>query len=205
MHRYITYRTVALLNAIVLMMFAFSYDFTAYGAHVDADYSISEQSATVYISEEPVTPDPVIIEEDSPVQYFDVPLDEDLQDRIFELCEARGIDPAIVIAMIGKESRYNPQTVGDHGNSYGLMQIQPRWHRARMEKLGCDNLLDPYQNVTVGIDLLGDLMSTGNSIEWALMAYNGGSSYANRKAAQGAISSYAQMVLQRSKEITYKM
>lgn len=205
MYRCITYRTVALLNAIVLMMFAFSYDFTVYGAHVDVDYSISEQAATVYISEEPVTPDPVVIEEDPPVQYFDVPLDESLQDHIFELCEARGIDPAIVIAMIGKESRYNPQTVGDHGNSYGLMQIQPRWHRARMEKLGCDNLLDPYQNVTVGIDLLGVLMSTGKSIEWALMAYNGGSSYANRKAAQGAISSYAQTVLQRSKEITYKM
>lgn len=201
MYRCRSYRVMVFLYTMIFMLFVCSYDYSAIGLGEteDVSYSISQQASN-YISEEPIAPDPEPIEEDPPVQYFDVPLDESLQDHIFELCEARGIDPAVIISVIGKESHYNASALGDHGNSLGLMQIQPRWHRARMEKLGCNDLLDPYQNVTVGIDLLGDLLQSGGSIEWALMAYNGGSSYANRKAAQGEISDYAKTVLNMTKE-----
>lgn len=133
-------------------------------------------------------------------QYFDVPLDEDLQDYIFIRCEEKGLDPAIVISLISKESNFNPNAVGDKGNSLGLMQIQPRWHKDRMERLGCTDLMDPYQNVTVGIDLLGDLVAFKNSVEWGLMAYNGGCTYANRKASQGVVSDYAKTIISMSKE-----
>lgn len=129
------------------------------------------------------------------VVYFDVPLEEPLQDRIFELCEERGIDPAIIIAMIERESRFRPSIKGDHGRSYGLMQIKPKWHQKRANELGCPDLLNPYHNVTVGIDLLGDLIETGGSLEWALMAYNGGAAYANRLAARGEVSDYAKAIL----------
>lgn len=129
--------------------------------------------------------------------YFDVPLSEDLQDYIFELCEKYSVDPAIVIAMIERESNYKAGALGDRGNSHGLMQIQPRWNQARMNKLNCQNLLDPYQNVTVGVDLLGELFGKGKTVEWVLMAYNGGESYANRKAKAGEVSDYAKYVLAR--------
>ena len=128
-------------------------------------------------------------------EYFDVPMSEDLQNHIFELCENRGIDPEIVIAIISKESNFCSSAVGDSGNSLGLMQIQPYWHSERMEELGCTDLLDPFQNVTVGIDILGDLIDSSGSIEWALMAYNGGAGYANEKVSQGVISDYASSVL----------
>lgn len=129
------------------------------------------------------------------VQYFDVPLDEHLQDHIFLWCKDRGVDPALVIAIIGKESIYNPKAEGDSGNSLGLMQIQPRWHYARMEKYGCTDLLDPYQNVIIGVDILADLFATGHSTEWVLMAYNGGHAYANEKLALGIVSDYATTVI----------
>ena len=140
-------------------------------------------------------------EEVEVVEYFDVPLDKELQDYIFELCEEHNIEPALVIAMIGKESNYNASAIGDRGNSLGLMQIQPRWNQDRMDILGCQNLLDPFQNVAVGIDLLGELFSKGNSVEWVLMAYNGGQSYANRKISNGEVSTYAQTVLSNSENL----
>lgn len=135
------------------------------------------------------------------VVYFDVPLEEPLQDRIFELCEERGIDPAIIVAMIERESRFRASIKGDHGRSYGLMQIQPKWHQKRANELGCPDLLNPYHNVTVGIDLLGDLIETGGSLEWALMAYNGGAAYANRLAARGEVSNYAKAVLSNAEKL----
>lgn len=136
--------------------------------------------------------------------YFDVPLDHKLQDYIFELCDEKCIDPAIIIAMIDKESKFDIDIIGDKGKSYGLMQIQPRWHKERMEELGVTDLLDPYQNVTVGIDILAELLESGESLEWALMAYNGGHSYANRLTAEGRLSTYASTVIENASELERK-
>ena len=128
-------------------------------------------------------------------RYFDVPLSEDLQDYIFELCEERDIDPAIVIGIIERESDFRSKLMGDNGKSYGLMQVMKKWHVKRMARLGVTNLKDPYQNVLVGIDYLDELIDRGNGIEWALMAYNGGPGYANRKMAAGVVTNYARGVM----------
>lgn len=136
--------------------------------------------------------------------YFDVPLEHKLQDYIFELCEEKCIDPAIIIAMIDKESKFDIDIIGDKGKSYGLMQIQPRWHKERMKELGVTDLLDPYQNVTVGIDILAELLESGKSLEWALMAYNGGHSYANRLESEGRLSTYASTVIEIASELERK-
>ena len=145
----------------------------------------------------------VLIEEEKP-RFFDVPLDEDLQTYIFELSEDIGIDPAIVIAIIEKESNYDASAVGDHGRSLGLMQIQFRWHTARMAELECDDLLDARQNVCVGIDILADLLGEGKSIEWVLMAYNGGHAYADRLASEGRVSEYANKIIEIANELERK-
>lgn len=143
------------------------------------------------------------IAEESP-KYFDVPLEEGLQDYIFALCEESEIDPAIVIAMIKTESNFDSSAIGDKGNSKGLMQIQQRFHEDRMKRLMCTDLLNPYQNVTVGIDLLSELMDKGKGLEWALMAYNGGAAYANKYAASGTLSKYASKVLTYSENLIIK-
>ena len=133
--------------------------------------------------------------EEPPVQYYDIPLSKDLQDYIFGLCANYDIEPELIFAIIKKESKFVASLMGDNGNSYGLMQIQPKWHQARMDSLFCPNLLNPYQNVTVGIDYLGELFDTGNSLEWVLMAYNSGPSNAYKNVASGRVSQYAKTVL----------
>lgn len=136
-----------------------------------------------------------------PVTYYDVPLDDELQNHIFAICDEAEIDPRIVIAMIEKESMYKADVMGDNGRSFGLMQIQKRWHEDRMKRLGCNDLLDPYQNITVGVDLLSELNGKGNSIEWTLMAYNGGVAYANKKVKTGIVSDYAKDVISISENL----
>lgn len=128
--------------------------------------------------------------------YFDIPLDRDLQEHLYAVCEARGVDPALVVAMIQRESNFDIDAIGDQGNSLGLMQIQPRWNQERMAALNCWDLLDPYQNITVGVDIIGELLEDGKGVEWALMAYNGGPAYANRLSGSGSVSTYAKAVLE---------
>lgn len=139
------------------------------------------------------TTEPEITE--TPVTLYNVPLDEELQLFIIERAEMNGIDPAIIFAMAYRESTYDASAIGDGGNSYGLLQIQPRWHKWRMEQYGCDNLLDPYQNVIVGIDYLAELLDRyDGDIAKALVGYNQGS-------YNGTVTKYANAVMEAAEEL----
>ena len=161
-------------------------------------FSVEEARAEIDIPESAaVVAEPVSsVEGPEILEYYDVPLDDELQAFIFGRCERHGLDPAIVIAMIDVESKFKSDTIGDRGAAYGLMQVQPRWHAERIDRLGVWDLLDPYQNVEVGLDYLGELVAKGRGIEWALMAYNGGYSYANGFVERGEISNYAREVME---------
>lgn len=137
--------------------------------------------------------EPVDITEQAPL--YDVPLSADLQEHIRQLCDDYGVDMPLVLAIIGQESNYRSDAVGDNGNSLGLMQIQPRWHQARMDDLGVTDLLDPYQNVAVGIDLLAELIGENKGAEWAVTAYNAGTAAADYNNAIGTRIEYTESVM----------
>ena len=134
-------------------------------------------------------------EEEVPVAPYDVPLSKGLQLHIIETAEFYGIDPAIIFAIAYHESTYNPKAIGDNGNSIGLLQVQERWHGARMGRLGADNLLDPYQNVLVGVDFLAELLDRyDGDMAKALVAYN-------RGHYSGTITYYAKAVMEKAEEL----
>lgn len=62
------------------------------------------------------------------------------------------------MALIEHESGYVFDKTGDDGNSIGYMQIYESAHTDRMERLNCTNLMNPYQNVKVGIELSAKLI-----------------------------------------------
>lgn len=129
---------------------------------------------------------------------IEIPMEAELQEWIYTYCNERNISPAIVIAVIEKESNYNSNAIGDKCNSYGLMQIYKKFHTDRMEKLGVTDLLDAKQNVKVGVDYLLELFNESPEPAWALNAYNGGRAYANRKAAAGEDTEYSVDILDRA-------
>ena len=90
---------------------------------------------------------------------YPVPLDDELQIYIEQLCAEYEVPANVVFAVIEVESGYDPSLVGDGGNSWGLMQIYATQHTARCVRLGAWNLLDPKANVRVGIDFLGELLA----------------------------------------------
>ena len=133
--------------------------------------------------------------------YSNVPLSEGLKEYIVVLCESKHISPALVFAIIDRESSFDEKAIGDNGHSFGLMQIQPRWSKERMARLGCLDLLNPYQNVAVGIDILSTYFEKYEDIAYVLMAYNGGESYAENNMKNGIYETdYTRYVLEKSKE-----
>ena len=134
-------------------------------------------------------------------KYYDVPISDDIQLKIKEICDSYNIEMPLILAMIKHESGFDSGVLGDGEDSVGLMQIQPKWHSFRMEKLMVTDLTDPVQNVRVGADLLSELIEKGKGIEWALMAYNGGERMADQMYESGKTSIYAQKVMQYKEEI----
>lgn len=74
------------------------------------------------------------------------------------LCKQNDVPYALVLAIIEHESGYEFDKVGDGGQSKGYMQIYEKWHTDRMKRLSCTDLMNPYQNVRVGIDFLSYLL-----------------------------------------------
>ena len=128
------------------------------------------------ISDNIVEPEP-----EPEIDIYPVNLDADLQRYIIETCEEYMINPSIIIAMCFYESSFKADAIGDNGECMGLMGISPRWCWPEMEKLNCPDMRDPYQNVTVGIDIFAQKLAKYDwNTEMALMSYNAGDAGAHR-------------------------
>lgn len=108
----------------------------------------------------------------------------DAEDHIDKTAKRYGLEPQIVKALIEEESGWCASAEGDNGQSIGLMQIQPRWHKERLTRLGITNLYDPEQNVTVGCDILAELLGKYGNYEDALSVYNSGNTLDGREYAE---------------------
>ena len=127
--------------------------------------------------------------------YPGIPLRQDFIEYLTGICKDYDVPVPLVLAVIARESDFDAGLVDDYGQSYGLMQVQPQWHRERMERLGVIDLLDPSQNILVGIDYLAELLNIGKGEEYAVMWYNGGEIHANAYYKRGEMSHYCADVM----------
>lgn len=105
----------------------------------------------------------------------------------FRAAEDSGLDPLLVLAVISIESRFNPIAESVMG-AKGLMQIIPKYHRARLlQHGGEDAVLDPESNILVGTKILQEYVYRTGTLEAGLQTYNG--------AARDESAQYAQRVL----------
>ena len=96
-----------------------------------------------------------------------------------------GVAPALVKAVVWRESRFNARALGSRGE-IGLMQVLPKaaakdWSEAeRRPDLPPEHLLDPGTNTLVGAWYLEKLLKryaqTDNPLPYALADYNAGRS-----------------------------
>src|SRR4051812_40296329 len=95
-----------------------------------------------------------------------------------------GLDPLLVLAVISIESRFNPIAESGMG-AKGLMQIIPKYHRAKLLEHGGDAaVLDPESNILVGTRILQEYIYRTGTQEAGLQSYNGASRDGSAQYAQ---------------------
>jgi soluble lytic murein transglycosylase-like protein len=116
-----------------------------------------------------------------------------LKPLIDGIARRRGVDKALVHAVIAAESGYDPRAVSPKG-AIGLMQVMP----ATAGDYGiasADDLFDPETNVETGTRHLKRLLAKYKNIRHAVMAYNAGEGALKR--TQGATYSETRLYTMR--------
>lgn len=125
------------------------------------------------------------------------------------ICKEAGVDYYIALALIERESGYKYDAVGDNGDAKGLMQLQEKWHKDRMEALGVTDLYNPYENMRVAVSFLKEIQDrylANSGAHCVLMVYNMGATGANKLWAENVYSTtYTKYILQRAQEIKQEL
>ena len=113
--------------------------------------------------------------------------------NIYTECVSAGneyqICPEMLMAICWVESNCQPDVKA--GSCCGLMQVNPRWHTDRMDRLGVTDIYDPEGNIKVAADYLAELFRDNEDPAVVLMEYNGDS----HAKEPGYLSIYAEKTL----------
>lgn len=145
-------------------------------------------AATPAVKEMPVIEDIATLVSVEPLTWHanpNIPLPEKLQAVTEDLCEKYKVPYALVLAIMERESNFNPDAVS-RTNDYGLMQIN-KINFETLRSQGIDPLT--YEgNIEAGCKILGEYIKRYGDIELALMAYNCGPTGARRLWDAGTYS-----------------
>ena len=126
---------------------------------------------------------------------------EEYQGYVYEIAEVYNLCPELIMAIIETESSGRADAVSNAG-CIGLMQIYPKYHQDRMERLGVTDLTDAYSNILVGCDYIAEMAYKYHDLNVVLAGYNEGEySDAIERAKQGEWTGYAKRVSRRSEEL----
>lgn len=125
---------------------------------------------------------------------------EEYQKYCAEIGRKYNICPELLIAMIERESNGRAGASNSVGDT-GLLQVNPKWHYRRMERLGVTDLYDPYENITVAADYLSELFKQEDDLYLVLMKYNMNPKIAEKLYREGNYSKYAMGIAKRAWEL----
>ena len=108
----------------------------------------------------------------------------EVEEHIEKTAKRYDLDPRVIKALIEEETGWLSSAEGDDGKSVGLMQIQERWHKERMKRLGMTDLYNPQQNINVGCDILAELLGKYGKYKDALSVYNSGNTKDGKQYAE---------------------
>ena len=139
----------------------------------------------------------------APEPYNDPEIPDDVEQAAIQWGTAYGIAPELLEAVAFHESTY--RAGARNGGCCGLMQISARWHGDRMERLGMTeaDLWDANHNMHLAADYLRELFDRHESVDWALMTYNG-DVRADSVLEGSAPSAYASGITAMAAELTEK-
>lgn len=115
-----------------------------------------------------------------------------------EIGKQYNICPELLEAIMESESSGNPKA--QNGNCKGLMQVNVKYHKNRMNRLGVSDIFDERSNILIAADYLAELFLEHGDMGTVLMLYNG-SKNAAKRGMQADYTEYAKKIIKRSQQL----
>lgn len=132
------------------------------------------------------------------------PTTDEIPEYIRIYCEHIGMEynicPELLEAIAYYESRFTPKA--KNGNHYGMMQINIKVHKERLEVHGWtkEDMYSPYRNLVVAAEYLSELYENYEENAIVLAMYSGNAKAVKKYEKDGTVCSYAKKVLKKSYE-----
>lgn len=97
---------------------------------------------------------------------------ENLVAAAHEAGRLEGLDPLLILAVMGVESGFNPLAESVAG-AKGLMQVIPKYHWEKFPAVGEQAVLDPRNNIAAGARILKEYLRHTGDLVTALQKYAG--------------------------------
>jgi len=164
------------------------------------------QKPDIYLQIEDVSEAAAVVPRDPAFVCLPVPMSEEEQRIVFDICTDNDVAFSFVMAIIAQESGFAKEARSETGDS-GYMQIN-ECNSAAMAERGFVDMYDTAQNVGAGVSMLRDLFDIygDDEVHRVLMAYNMGRNTAAELWAQGIeTSEYSREVVEREAEYSRYM
>jgi len=126
---------------------------------------------------------------------------KNFQQEIVQAAEAADVDPALVLAVVVRESGGDPNALSPKG-AQGLMQLMPGTAR----ELGVADAQDPAQNLAGGARYLSRMLRRyDGDVDLALAAYNAGPGTVDRAGKQVPAYPETQKYVKAVKDLAQKL
>jgi soluble lytic murein transglycosylase-like protein len=155
--------------------------------------------------------DPLAIQVLERMPSLEVEEASDLAAVVRRESESAGLDPVLVMAVIGVESRWEPGAVSERG-ARGLMQLRRLALETEERQAGLPpgDAHDPVHNVRMGVRYLARMVEFFDDVDLGLVAYNAGptrvASYLNATdEVPASMWAYARKVRREERRIRREM
>ena len=145
--------------------------------------------------------DPIPIEEDKYAGFVyseQIPLDYDLQELLWHECIDRGVEYTFALAVIQKESEFNPKATNHNKNGStdkGIFQTNSCWWKQLIQEgmiTYSDDLYDPATGIKCGVWELSKYVGKYGNSERAYAAYNAGRDVKSNKNSRKVMQYWEQ-------------
>lgn len=133
------------------------------------------------------------------LQEYNYPSPTEIKEYVNEVAMSYDISPELIIAVIEHESCYNPNVERD--GCVGLMQINPKFFKDRMNMMDISDPYDWKSNIRLGTDYIHELAVEYTDPYLCLMIYNQGYTSAISMWEKERISAYAIYIMERAQEL----
>ncbi len=134
-----------------------------------------------------------------------IPLSRDIQKYIYQMCSEKNINYDLILSIIKCESNFKADSIGYNPNGSfdsGLMQINSCHLENLQEQYGVSDIMDPYSNLLVGIDMIASCINAYGEVG-GLVAYNMGAGGYQTCIAKGDLNTaYVQKVMKIKENIS---